>query len=203
MAEDPSGQEVLSDEDRQRAKLYILLARLIYDPPDSELLQVVRDFQGDGSRIGSALAALGETARRLTPEAINDEYQALFVRIDQDELKPYASHALTGRFYSKPLVQLREDMERLGITRDEGLREPEDHITPLCEMMAGLILGQFVAGSAPLSEQQRFFARYLESWAPDFFRALSDAEAADFYRDVGRLGAAFLDVEHRSFEMVA
>lgn len=203
MAEDPDGQAALSDEDRQRAKLYILLARLMYDPPDSELLQVVRDFHGDGSQIGSALAALGETARRLTSEAINDEYQALFVRIDQNELKPYASHALTGRFYGKPLVQLREDMERLGITRGEGLREPEDHITPLCEMMAGLILGQFATGSASLREQQSFFARYLESWAPGFFGALSDAGAADFYRDVGWLGTAFLDVERRSFEMAA
>ena len=34
-------------------------------------------------------------------------------------------------------------MARLGVERAEGVHEPEDHIAGMCEVMAGLIDGEF------------------------------------------------------------
>jgi TorA maturation chaperone TorD len=40
-----------------------------------------------------------------------------------------------------------------------------------------------------------FFRRKLAPWLNQFFRDLREAKAADFYRAVGALGEAFLEVE--------
>jgi len=203
VTESTEGAAAVSAEDEQRADLYLLIARLMYDPPEAELLERIRALEGDGSALGQAISALAQAARESDAGAIDDEYQGLFVRIDHAEFKPYASFAQTGRYYAQPLVRLREDMARLKIQRGGEVREPEDHITPLCEMMAGLILGLFDDTPAPLTKQQAFFARHLDAWAADFFQRLAQCESTPFYAAVAEVAARFLEVERRAFEIAA
>ena len=124
---------------------------------------------------------------------LSDEYQALFVGVGRGELVPYGSWYMTGFLMEKPLGELRRDLARLGIERQQQVREPEDHAAALCEVMALLISDPDFAED----EQAPFFKRHVGAWMGTFFRDLEKAKAAEFYRPVGHFGYAFLDVEQR------
>jgi len=128
---------------------------------------------------------------------IDDEYHALFVGLGRGELVPYGSWYLTGFLMEAPLGELRRDLERLGFDRQDGVREPEDHIAALCEVMA-MLAGP---SAADLDTQRAFFDRHLGAWADRFFGDLATAEAAVFYRAVGRLGQAFVELEKQYFTL--
>jgi TorA maturation chaperone TorD len=193
----------LADEDVLRAQLYKLLAALLARIPDSDLLSRLTQLSGDGStELGKALAALAEAARAASPADVDDEYHDLFVGVGRGELMPYGSYYLTGFVYEKPLARLRGDMARLGIARAENVKEPEDHIASLLEMMAGLIEGEFGA-PADLTEQRDFFDAHIGPWAGQFFADLESAKKAKFYVPVGTIGRVFMEIEATAFEMAA
>jgi TorA maturation chaperone TorD len=192
----------IADEDQSRAQVYALLGRLLTAAPDAELLTTLTQLTGDESELGQALAALGAAARRMEPSRVADEYQDVLVGVTRGEVVPYASYYLTGFLHSKPLANLRGDMAKLGIAHVEGVAEPEDHIGSLCEMMAGLITGQFDA-AADLVEQRRFFNAHIAPWAPRFFADLEAAKSAAFYMPVGKLGRTFIDIETQAFALIA
>ena len=54
-----------------------------------------------------------------------------------------------------------------------------------------------------LAAEQRFFERNLKPWAARFFGDLETAAAARFYRNVGRLGRLFMEIEAQGFAMLA
>lgn len=192
---------MIAEEERQRADLYVLLARLLIQPPDAAMLDLVGKLKGGEGAFGDAINALAAAARAKTLAAIDDEYHALFVGLDEGELMPYASYYLKGRFYDVPLAELRADMAQRGIAWDEEAKEPEDHIAALCEMMAGLILGAFGDEPASIAEQRRFFEAHIAPWAGAFFNDLVAAEAAQFYRQVARIGCQFLALESQAFQL--
>jgi len=192
----------LSDEDALRAQVYGLLSRLLASPPDEEVLHILRKLEGDESEMGLAYQALAAVASGTSRRQVAEEYQELFIGIGQGELTPFGSYYLTGFLHEKPLAELRRDMASLGIARADDVREPEDHIAALLEMMAGLVLGSFT-GPVDIATQQAFFDRHVGGWAPKFFEDLQAAEAARFYMPVGRLGALFMEIEKQGFEMAA
>ena len=193
----------LAEEDELRARGYSLLARLTAAAPDADLLARLGRLAGDGSVLGLALDELAAAARGMAPEALEQEYHDLFIGLGQGELNPYGSYYLTGFLYERPLARLRADMARLGIARQRQVKEPEDHIAALCEMMTGLITGAFARAPAPLVEQRGFFDAHLASWAPRFFADLEAASTARFYRPVGRFGRLFMEIEQKAFAMAA
>lgn len=197
-AQGVSGEPVA--EDRLRAHQYQLLARFLAAPADAALLELASGFEGDDTQLGQARAALARAAARTTPEAARDEYQDLFIGISRGELVPYASYYLTGFLNEKPLAKLRVDMARLGIERTPGVKEPEDHIAAICEMMAGLITGGFGA-PLDLTGQRAFFDAHLAPWAGQFFEDLEVAGAAKLYAPVGTLGRVYMGIEQAAFEM--
>lgn len=188
-------------EDVARAQLYRLLARLLSRPPEDSEIEICRALEGDDSAIGRALQALAGEARSASAESVEREYHDLFIGLGRGELVPYGSYYLTGFLHEKPLARLRNDMARLGIERDPAVKEPEDHIAAVCDMMGGLIVGD-LAPDADLAAQKRFFSGHLGSWAGHFFKDLENANIARFYRPVGALGRAFIEVEEAAFEMV-
>ncbi len=192
----------VAEEDQLRANCYALLGRLLACAPDAETLAMVGNLTGDSSDFGQALSALSTAARSASPQSLEEEYFNLFIGVGQGELTPYGSYYLTGFLHEKPLAALRADMGRLGIARVEGVREPEDHIAALCEMMAGLITGAF-ADAGDLATQRDFFEKHLASWAPRFFEDLQAARSAAFYMPVGRIGQLFMEVEKQAFDMTA
>ena len=192
----------VTEEDHLRAQWYGLLARLLSAPPDEALLTTVRGLEGDDSELGQCIRTLAAAARATTGGAVEEEYFNLFIGVGRSELLPFASYYLTGFLNEKPLARLRGDMADLSIERADDVKEPEDHIASLCEMMAGLITGAFGA-PVDLPRQQRFFATHIASWAPRFFADLQAAESAAFYMPVGAIGSAFMAIESQAFEMAA
>jgi TorA maturation chaperone TorD len=191
----------VAEEDVLRANLYRLLAHVLRQAPKQSDLDMFAAMDGDATPIGEAVGALARIAGKIRPETIDREYHDLFIGLGRGELVPYGSYYLTGFLNEKPLARLRTDMARLGIERRVEVREPEDHIAAECEMMAGLILGDF--GEAfDLDDQRDFFKAHVAPWARHFFTDLEAARSSVFYAGVGRLGAAFMDVEEEAFSML-
>ena len=189
------------EEEILRAQLYDLLGVLLARPPSSDVLARVAGLVGgEVGPLDQPVSALARLARELRPGAVRAEYDALFIGIVRGELLPYASYYLTGFLNEKPLAVLRGDMRRLGIGRSPEVKEPEDHIASLCEMMAGLIRGRFGA-PAGLDVQRDFFARHIAPWAGHFFGDLEGASGARFYVPVGAIGRAFVGIEAEAFRM--
>lgn len=200
MLADPVKTEI-GDEERLRADLYGLLARLLCAPPTAEVIAAAAALEGDDTELGKAFAALADVARRTTPAAASDEYHQLFIGLGRGELLAHGSYYLTGFLNEKPLALLRADMAKLGIARADDNKVPEDHIATLCEMMSGLIVGEFGA-PLDLKGQRAFFGTHIGPWANQFFTDLEGAEAAKFYGPVGRIGRIFTEIESVAFQMV-
>lgn len=188
----------ISDEDRARAQMYQLLGVLLDGPPSSELLRGLATLKGDDTPIGSASRNLAALAQRTSPNDAEREFNNLFVGIGRGELLPYTSYYLTGFLNEKPLANLRSDLMARGIKARDNVKEPEDHMGTLCEIMAGIIAGEFLCDSDQPS-QKAFFDAHLAKWAELFFTDLEDAQSAVFYAPVGSLGRAFMAVEADAF----
>jgi TorA maturation chaperone TorD len=148
--------------------------------------------------MGLAHIGLAEAAAATSVAAVQREFFDLFIGVGRGELLPYASYYLTGFLNDRPLARLREDLARLGLERAERHHDPEDHIGTLCEIMSGMAARQI---EAPEGEESRFFGRHLASWAGRFFADVQMAQAADFYRAVGTVGLAFIEIEGEAFAM--
>ena len=187
----------LDEIDQARAQEYALLSTLLARAPDAALLKRLARLSGDETPLGTAHAALAE-ASAASLERIEREFFDLFIGIGRGELLPYASYYLTGFLHERPLAALRGALAELGIDRAAEVKEPEDHIAALCEVMSGLILGSFDT-PASLARQREFFDAFIAPWAMRFFRDLKGANSARFYAAVGRIGELFLEVEETAF----
>ncbi|MBS3804439.1 MAG: molecular chaperone TorD family protein, partial [Oleiphilaceae bacterium] len=177
-----------------------LLGVLLSGPPSSELLQGLASLQGGDTALGTASKNLADLAKRTGTDNAKREYNDLFVGVGRGELLPYASYYLTGFLNEKPLADLRGDLMARGIKSSDDVKEPEDHMGTLCEIMAGIITGEFVCDS-DLSSQKAFFDAHLTKWAALFFTDLEKAQTAIFYAPVGSLGRAFMDIEAEGFAL--
>jgi TorA maturation chaperone TorD len=184
--------------DRLRAQEYALLAALLVRAPSGDLLSRLAGLSGDDSPLGSAHRSLAEAARQADLETLGREFFDLFVGVGRGELLPYASYYLTSLLNERPLAQLREDLDAIGVERADDNPEPEDHIAILCEVMAGLAAGEFAAAAGM---QRRFFERHLKPWAERFFADLENARSARFYRAVGAFGRLLIEIEAEAFTM--
>ncbi len=136
----------------------------------------------------------------MTAENVEREYFDLFIGLGRGELLPYGSYYLTGFLHERPLARLREDLIAFGIERAKGIFEPEDHISILCEVMAGLTNGTL---PAPEGTDRKLFDRHLKPWAARFFFDLENAKTAKFYRRVGTLGRVFMEIEAEALALAA
>lgn len=201
MTVNPAPDRRAAEEDVTRARIYGLLASLLSGPPEASTLNALAKIEADDSQLGQALGALARVAGGITASQAAREYHDLFIGVGRGELLPYGSYYLTGFLHEKPLAKLRGRMAELGIERDPAVKEPEDHVAALMDMMGGLIMGAFGA-PLDLAGQKRFFDEHIGAWAPHFFRDLEGAAASRFYAPVGALGRAFMEIEAAAFGMV-
>lgn len=176
-----------------RAGAYNYLAALIRVEPPAELLQQVSrfaDIDNDAGDIEAAMATLGVAAQTCTETEIRDEFFRVFIGLGRGELVPYGSWYQTGFLMEKPLGELRDDLKQLGFERDSSMREPEDHVAALWEVMAMLI-----EEGRDLDTQRWFFEKHLGAWIDRFNQDLATAKSATFYKAVARFAAAFTDFE--------
>ncbi|WP_103762209.1 MULTISPECIES: TorD/DmsD family molecular chaperone [Roseovarius] len=193
----------IAEEDRLRADLYDFLGVLLAAPPSEALLAQTASLSGDNETdLGVAVAALSRIAKHTKPQAVEREFNALFIGLGRGELLPYASYYLTGFLNEKPLASLRRDMAARGMTRAQNVYEPEDNIASLMEMMGGLITGRF-GKPANLSDQKTFFNTHIGPWAGHFFTDLEAAKNSVLYASVGAVGRVFMEIEAEGFRMSA
>ena len=190
----------LPEEDRLRVEMYRFLAGLLMRAPDAQALAGISRLSPDGTEMGRAIGALAAVARDTGARDVSEEYEALFIGLGRGELVPFGSYYLTGFLNEKPLAKLRQTLGALGIERREDVKEPEDHIGTLCEVMAGLIDGSY-GSAADFTTQKQVFTDHIAPWAGHFFGDLATAQQARFYAPLGRIGAEFVRIEGQAFEM--
>jgi TorA maturation chaperone TorD len=188
----PMDENALDPIEQARADEYALLGLLLWRAPSADLLGGLARLKGDASPLGMAHLELGLAAAGAKVPEIEAEFFQLFIGLGRGELLPYASYYLTGFLHERPLAKVREDLAELGIERAERAHEPEDHIAMLCEVMSGIISGQFTSENI---DHRVFFDRHLKPWANRFFTDLGAASSTDFYRAVGALGRVFIEIE--------
>ncbi|MDQ7731949.1 molecular chaperone TorD family protein [Halomonas sp. SpR1] len=179
----------LKEADALRADIYRLLATLLRQAPDTELLDWLAELaiEQDGSRLAECWQALAIAAQNANVEQLQRAHFRLLVGVIQGEVVPYASWYRNGELMEAALVALRKDLKVLGFERSEHTRDPEDHLAALCEVMAMLI-------DAESAEQGYFFSQHLAPWAADCFADLGQVDTA-FYAALGQLGSAFMQSE--------
>ena len=174
---------------------YVMLASLLGQTPSEGLLNILGNLHWDEAlpeTLDHALGALRQAAHDYPLAALEDEFNKLFVGLGSGEMVPYASWYREKKIQSSPLASLRSDLIGLGIVRQTGCHESEDHAGALCEIMA--IISQ-KANDIPTAEQATFFHRHVAPWMMTFFKDLQSAKSADFYRMVGLFGSCFLETE--------
>ncbi len=195
-----AAEQIVDETERLRANVYALLARFLARPPGQATLAEAAGWAGDDTEFGRAVSRLAKSAAKADPKTAKVEYEALFIGVGRGELLPYGSYYLTGFLNEKPLARVRQSLRELGVERDPAVKDPEDHIAALLDVMVGLILGTF-AGGSDLTAQKRFFDDHIASWADYFFKDLEEAETADLFKAIGGVGRAFMVIEKAAFEM--
>ncbi|WP_181705767.1 TorD/DmsD family molecular chaperone [Chthonobacter rhizosphaerae] len=195
------GVVALTEADANRARVYMLLAAVLAQPPNKDLLSRIGRLNGGDGDLGAAIGAVGRTAAEADADQVRRQFDRLFIGLSRGELVPYASYYRTGFLQDRPLIAVRADLKRLGLARVRSVPEPEDHIAALLETMAVLIDGRFGTRADEL-EQLRFFDTHLAPWAPRFFTDLSAVSGSPFYAAVGALGSLLLEIEAEAFALL-
>lgn len=183
-----------------RAHLYRIFAFFLSFPPSPDDLAEAARIEGDGTPVGMAIARTGRVASAVSAASVAVEYQMLFrgAGLLKPQLVPYCSHYLGTSGDELPLVMLRRDMDRLGVARDPAVTDPEDHVSSVLEIMAGLADGSIGADADP-NEERAFFEIHVASWVPRFVDDMMAARSSVFYASLGAAGRAFLADERRRF----
>jgi TorA maturation chaperone TorD len=204
-------EQTLSEEDRARADLYAVLARLWYAAPDQALLDALAQNgaapegagnagTGDDTELTKAWAALSRAAASADPRALNHEYDDLFVGTGRSEITLYCSHYMVETGHERIVIAVRDQLRELGLQRAGGSHEAEDHLAALLEVMRHLIVQ--CKSDSEIDLQSNFFSGYIKSCYVSLTETVLRSEGVDFYKHVARLTRAFLDVESRSFDMI-
>ena len=192
-------------EELARAELYGLLARLWLAPPDEALLTqfrvAVTEAPVPGGHLEAPWQSLVGALRDTTESDAANEYDTLFGGVGKPEVFLYGSFYLSGFLNEKPLAMLRSDLAVLGLTRDDGRGETEDHIAYGLEVMRYLIAGDDPA-VCTLEQQRRFFRRHLQPWVERLCDAVEAHPATRVWRELAAFTRAFVQVETQAFDML-
>ncbi len=195
----------VAPEDAARARWYGLFATLFRAPPSAQWLAAIASSRSDeepddeASPLGRAWNDFARACAQADAEAVREEFDTAFIGVAKADVIPYASYHLSGFLNDRPLVELREHLAGLGLSRRADIGETEDHLSALCETMAWLIAGD--AGPArDFAAQRAFFARFLAPCYESLADTIEHSGVTDFYKHAGRLLREFLAVERQGFD---
>lgn len=191
-----------SPEDRARADLYALIARLFYAPPDASLLQSLAEAdeivgEDESVPLAEAWSRLQAACAIADEDAVQDEYDGLLVGVGRAPVSPYLGAHLENGSADATLVELRAFLAARGLGRQVSISEPEDHIAALCEVMRHLIAVQ----QAGIAVQRDFFHQFIKPGGLPLCDALAKAGEANYYRAVAGFAKSFFELESTAFEM--
>lgn len=188
-------------EDAARADLYALLSRLFYSGPDTTLLGAIAAAQRlittSDSELSKTWSALCVAANQADADTAKIEYDELFVGTGKAPISIYASHYLTGSFKEQTLVNLRDELQRIGLQRRGAATEPEDHLAGLLDVMRHLVMRG--DGDENVAAQTSFFVSYIKPWQAQLVAEVMNAPSAVFYRPVAAFLQSFCEIEVESF----
>ncbi len=195
-------------EELQRAELYGVLARLWFAAPDAPLLEqfavAVTEAPQPGSFLESPWQAVVAAMRATSAAEVHDEYDALFIGVGRPDVLLYGSAHMAGALNDKPLVDLRAELDELGLARSDDSTtrgETEDHLAVLFEVMRYLIAGDDIA-VCNLERQRRFFRAHVQPWVAALADAVEQHPRARVYATVAAFTRAFMEVETQGFDMI-
>tara|TARA_Y100001970_G_C14233663_1_gene860389 strand:- start:731 stop:1342 length:612 start_codon:yes stop_codon:yes gene_type:complete len=197
-----NNENSISEVDKIRSDMYLFLSGILQREPSDNLVGEYNNLDGDKTRIGKAFNIISDLSKKFSPSDIRNEYQNLFIGVGRGELLPFGSFYITGFLHDKPLASIRRDLNAMGIKRGDDFKEPEDHIACLCEIMSGMIIGEY-GKYFSVPEQKSFFTKHIQPWAEHFFTDLEGAKSAIFYSPVGTIGKLFMKIEEEAFLMDA
>ncbi len=193
----------LPAEEAARADLYALLSRLFYAGPDAGLMHSIAQpgagFGSPSSGLGRAWAQVSMTAGKVSAEAACVEYDQIFVGLGQAPISIYASHYLTENWKEHTLVNLRDELDDLGLARKRGVSEPEDHLSGLLDVMNNLV--RRGTDESQVAVQYKFFSGYIAPWYNRFCAAVDACEGLVFYHSASGLLRAFMLFEAEFFSL--
>jgi TorA maturation chaperone TorD len=180
-----------------RAQAYALLATLLAAAPAQLLLDNVAAIEvtDPESPMGKLWLKLISSAKNVDLSTVYAEYQDLFIGVTHGELIPYGSYYQTGFLMEEPLAELRTDLARLGLEKQDDTTEPEDHAAAQCDVMRLLLMAE----GTPIVSAEDFFKHHLNPWMAHFFDDMVKAKHAEFYQIVGQFGAGFITLESALF----
>jgi TorA maturation chaperone TorD len=187
-------KHLLSAEDTARANWYAWFAAIWLNAPSNEQIAAWQHSLNDQdtSDLGIAWNLVVRRATELGAQTIQAEYDSIFVSVGKPEIFPNASFHLTGFLHEKPLVEIRQRMQELGLGGFE-VALTEDHLGLLCTTMRELIVMNSVG-------QAEFLQDFIASWADSFVGAIEVSVRGDFYKTVAQLWQVFLAIEVQAFD---
>lgn len=189
--------DVTDQENLARFQLYQLLAHVFRQSPCQKTLDILSKLKIDPNQIccdmTKKLLDIKKMANKSKVEQIEKEYQLLFIGIGSGDVVPFASWYLSGSLMDKPLIILRQDLRFLGFKREEHIKEPEDHISALLEVMAMLI------EENKQQEQILFFNAHIAPWFEPLCHDIQFAASAKFYSLIAIFALQFLNLEKVRF----
>jgi len=176
-----------------RAQTYALLATLFVKAPDQALLDNIAsiDVTEPNSPMGQQWTQLISACQQADSEALQQEFHDLFIGITRGEILPYGSYYQTGFLMEEPLAELRTDLAKLGLERQQQTKEPEDHIAAVCDVMRLILMAE----GTPIVTAEQFFNAHLAAWAERFCDDLANAKSANFYQQVAEFSKVFFGME--------
>ena len=195
-------------EDLARADLYGLIARLLHQPPNQELLNQIassipegQESQVDDAPLSKVWHGVVEVAKSNTAKAWRDEFDLNFISVGRPNVVLNGSFYMAGHLNERPLVEIRRALETFGLESAEEVTETEDHISALCEVMRYLIAGDDVEISN-LTNQRIFFNNHIRPWYDELCDAIEGIPEMHLYHPVAALTREFLAIEGQSFDMI-
>ena len=196
---------LIGEEDQVRADFYAFLANCFYRAPDERLLQAMMIAPEPAAESDPALTnawvALAAASGVVTSDAVDEEFETLFVGVGRAQVMLYGSYYQAGFLNEKPLAELRTDLACMGFSRDGAVRETEDHIAALCDVMRALILGDVATPPATLEVQRRFFTKHVQPWIFKCCDATINNENSNYYKRVAAFARVFFQIEIQAFEL--
>ncbi|WP_397390203.1 molecular chaperone [Polynucleobacter sp.] len=195
-------------EDLARADLYGLIARLLHQPPDQELLDQIaasipdgQEGQAEAAPLAKVWHSVVEVAKNNPAKAWHEEFDRNFISVGRPNVILNGSFYMAGHLNERPLVEIRRSLEGFGLESAEEVTETEDHISALCEVMRYLIAGDDIEISN-LTNQRIFFNDHIRPWYDVLCDAIEGIPNMHLYHPVAALTREFLAIEGQSFDMI-
>jgi TorA maturation chaperone TorD len=154
-----------------------------------------------GGHLETPWQSLVAAMRAIDVAGAAEEHDALFGGVGKPEIFVYASYYLSGFLNERPLAHLRDELQRLGLTRDDSRGETEDHVAYLFEVMRYLIAGED-AEVCNLEQQRRFFRGQLQPWLGQLCETVEAHPRAKTWRAVAEMTREFVQVETQAFDLL-